>query len=132
MINKHISLELNIAKPLPVISIDREAFSRALINLLDNALKYSDKKGTIRLCALAEGDVVKLSVEDKGPGIRKDAQKKVFEKFYRAQDEDNRHIEGSGIGLTLVAHIVKAHGGELKFESREGEGTEFIIQLPLI
>jgi signal transduction histidine kinase len=130
-LDKKTTLECEIPDRLPFIHADREAISRALFNLLDNAAKYSGKNPVIQLRAGLEDDTVFLEVQDTGAGIGKDEQKKVFEKFYRSSDPANKNIEGSGIGLTLVDHIVKAHGGEVKMESELEKGTRVTIQLPI-
>lgn len=131
VVNKPVTLECEISENLPHISGDREGISRALFNLLDNAVKYSGRDPVIYFRARAEGDAVFLVVQDLGAGISKDEQKRVFEKFYRSADPANRNIEGSGIGLTLVNHIVKAHGGEVLLESVVGEGTRVTLKLPV-
>ncbi len=132
MANKKVNLKCEIADDLPDIHADREAVSRALFNLLDNAVKYSGKDPMVHLRARSEGDRVFLEVQDMGAGIRRDEQKKVFEKFYRSADPIHRNIEGSGIGLTLVVHIVKAHGGEVMMESDVGKGTRVTLLLPVL
>ena len=129
--DKHVTLECEISDHLPDIYADREALSRALFNLLDNAVKYSGKDALIYFRAYFEGEKVILEVQDMGIGISKDEQKKVFEKFYRSPDSAHKNIEGSGIGLTLVDHIVKSHGGDVLMESDLGEGTRVIIKLPI-
>lgn len=132
MANKEVTLKCEIAANLPAIRADREATSRALFNLLDNAVKYSAKDPVVNLRARPEGDRVFLEVQDMGPGIPKAEQKKVFEKFYRSADPAHRNIEGSGIGLTLVGHIVKAHGGDVMMESDVGKGTRVTLQFPVL
>ena len=132
MADKKMTLECKIQNSLPVIRADREAISRVLFNLLDNAVKYSGKNPVIQLRAFAKNEAVFLEVQDKGAGISKDDQKKVFQKFYRSSLPASKRIEGSGIGLTLVDHIVKAHGGRVMLESDLGKGTTVTIELPLL
>ena len=129
--DKHVTLECEISDHLPTIEADREGISRALFNLLDNAVKYSGKDPLIYFRARFEGEAVYLEVQDMGVGISKEEQKKVFEKFYRSVDPAQRNIEGSGIGLTLVDHIVKAHGGEVILESDLDKGTRVTLKLPI-
>ena len=129
--DKEISLHCEAENGLPVIHADREAMSRALFNLLDNAVKYSGKDPTVTLRARIDGDAVCLEVQDNGPGIRKEERTKVFEKFYRSQNPEHADIEGSGIGLTLVDHVARAHGGAVKIESAPGGGTWVTLRLPL-
>ena len=132
MADKKMTLECEIQESLPAIHADREALSRALFNLLDNAVKYSGKNPVIRLRASLEEEAVFLEVHDRGAGISKDDQKKVFEKFYRSSHPASKNIEGSGIGLTLVDHIVKAHGGQVMMESDLDQGTRVTIKLPIL
>ncbi len=132
MANKKMTFECEIQDPLPVIHADREAISRALFNLLDNAVKYSGKNPVIHLRAFLEEEAVFLEVQDMGAGISKDDQKKVFEKFFRSSQPASKNIEGSGIGLTLVDHIVKAHGGQVMIESDLGQGTRVTLKMPIL
>jgi signal transduction histidine kinase len=132
MADKKMILECEIQDPLPAIHADREAISRALFNLLDNAVKYSGKNSVIHLRAFLKEEAVFLEVQDMGAGISKDDQKKVFEKFFRSSHPASKNIEGSGIGLTLVDHIIKAHGGQVKMESDLGQGTRVTLKLPIL
>jgi len=132
MADKKMTLECEIQDTLPAIRADREAISRALFNLLDNAVKYSGKNPVIHLRAFLKEEAVFLEVQDMGAGISKDDQKKVFEKFYRSSDPASKNIEGSGIGLTLVDHIIKAHGGQVMMESDLGQGTRVTLKLPIL
>lgn len=127
---KEFTITSEIKNQMPKVPADTEALSRALFNLLDNALKYSGKVRNVSLRAWAKGESVFLEVEDKGIGISKEEQKKIFEKFYRCDNARESDTKGSGIGLTLVAHIVKAHRGEVILESDEGKGTKITIKLP--
>jgi signal transduction histidine kinase len=113
------------------VNADREALSRALFNLLDNAVKYSGESRNVFLRAWSDKGNVFFEVRDEGIGISKDEQEKVFEKFYRTQIVHNSNIKGSGIGLTVVSHIVKAHGGEVLLESEVGKGTKVTIRIPV-
>jgi signal transduction histidine kinase/tetratricopeptide (TPR) repeat protein len=132
MANKKMTFECKIQGPLPVIRADKEAISRALFNLLDNAVKYSGKNPVIHLRAFLEENEVFLEVQDTGAGISKDDQKKVFEKFFRSSHSACKNVEGSGIGLTLVDHIARAHGGQVKMESDLGQGTRVTIKLSVL
>jgi signal transduction histidine kinase len=132
MAGKKMTLDYEIQDDLPAVHADKEAISRALFNLLDNAVKYSGKNPMIHLRASHEEETVFLEVQDEGAGISKDDQKKVFQKFHRASHPASKDIEGSGIGLTLVDHIVKAHGGQVTMESDLGQGTRVTIKLPAL
>jgi len=98
MAGKKMTLDYEIQDDLPAVHADKEAISRALFNLLDNAVKYSGKNPIIHLRASHEGEAVFLEVQDAGAGISKDDQKKVFQKFYRSSHPASKSIEGSGIG----------------------------------
>jgi signal transduction histidine kinase len=123
-------LELLISEETPEVEVDKEAVSQALINLLNNAFKYSPKEKFIRVELRPEGDEILLSVLDRGIGIAKAEQKKIFEKFYRAEDSLVHETKGSGLGLSLVRHIMEAHGGEVRVESALGKGSTFVLVLP--
>jgi signal transduction histidine kinase len=101
-----------------------------LDNLLDNAIKYSVKKPRIFLRAWPSEKNVFLEVEDNGVGISKEDQKQVFKKFYRSSRLEEKMVKGSGIGLTIVEHIVRAHGGEVVLKSAIGKGTKVTIRIP--
>lgn len=127
---QNVSIICDISDQIPIITADQEAISRVLSNILDNALKYSDTGKKISFKVWAEDKSVFFEVEDEGLGISKDDLKRVFEKFYRAKDPKDKNIEGSGIGLTLVDHIVRAHDGEISLESNRGKGTKVRVRLP--
>jgi len=124
-------LELAVDEELPEIPLDREAISQALINLLNNAIKYSRDEKHIRIEARRDGARILVSVSDRGIGIAKPEQRKIFEKFYRAEDSLVHETKGSGLGLSLVRHIVEAHGGSVDVESVPGRGSTFTLRLPL-
>ncbi len=124
-------LETEIAEGMPVIRADKDSLSRAIFNLLDNAVKYSGEKPRVVLRAWSGEDQIFLQVEDEGIGISVAEQKRIFEKFYRSNRALEGNIKGSGIGLPLVEHIVRAHGGKVLLESEPGKGTRVTIELPV-
>jgi signal transduction histidine kinase len=124
-------LEENIEPNLPIVYVDREAIARALVNLVNNALKYSDREKYLSVKLYKDLGVVKLEVVDHGIGIERRDQSKIFEKFYRAGDPLVHNTKGSGLGLSLVRHISRAHGGEIEVESTPGRGSKFTLSLPL-
>ena len=128
---KDFTLDTEIADGLPVISAEKDSLSRAVLNLLDNAVKYSGANPRVVLRAWLEEDTVSLQVEDHGIGIGKFEQKKVFEKFYRSASAQESDVKGSGIGLPLVEHVVRAHGGKVLLESEPRKGTRVTIRLPV-
>jgi signal transduction histidine kinase len=125
------TFEENIAKDIPPVNVDREAIARSLLNLVNNALKYSKDKKYIGVSLYRANGSVRLEVADHGIGIPIAEQDKIFEKFYRCGDPLVHNVKGSGLGLSLVRHIVRAHGGEVKVESAPDQGSKFTIDLPL-
>ncbi|HEX3128451.1 MAG TPA: HAMP domain-containing sensor histidine kinase [Thermoanaerobaculia bacterium] len=119
--------------PLPPVRLDPGAIAQSLSNLLDNAVKYSyqteDKE--IRVGLRREGDSIVISVQDHGAGIPRDEQKKIFDRFHRVGTGLVHDVKGSGLGLSIVQHIVEAHHGHVTVESRVGEGSTFSIHLPI-
>jgi signal transduction histidine kinase len=125
------AFEESIDSNLPAVPVDREAIARALVNLVNNALKYSTDEKFLGVKLYRDSGVVKLEVADHGIGIARRDQSKIFEKFYRAGDPLVHNTKGSGLGLSLVRHITQAHGGEIVVESIPGKGSKFILSLPL-
>jgi signal transduction histidine kinase len=117
--------------PLPPVFVDGEAMSQALINLLDNAVKYSGEAHEIEIRLSHEGGFVNIAVRDHGIGLSREDQQKVFEKFYRVCTGLIHESRGSGLGLSLVKHIVEAHHGRVTVESEPGRGSTFTIHLPV-
>jgi len=117
--------------PVPPMRVDREAMARSLVNLVNNALKYSQDRKYIGVNLYRENGAVKLEVIDHGIGIPSQEQHKIFEKFYRVGDPLVHNTKGSGLGLSLVRHIVQAHGGEVMVDSAPGQGSKFTITLPV-
>jgi signal transduction histidine kinase len=128
---KNFSLETEIKDGIPVIPADKDSLARAVLNLLDNAVKYSGGNPRIVLRAWSSEDVVNIQVEDHGIGISRSDQKKIFEKFYRSESAIESDVKGSGIGLPLVEHVVRAHGGKVLLESEPDKGTRVTIRLPV-
>ena len=122
--------EFRADRGLPPLRVDREALGRALWNLLDNAVKYSPGRPAIWVDLAREGKRVALRVRDQGPGIPVEEQKEIFNKFVRGSAARASSVKGTGIGLAMVRHTIRAHGGEVRVESRPGEGSTFTILLP--
>lgn len=125
------AFEQHIDQSLPAVRVDREAIARALVNLVNNALKYSAQEKFVGVKLYRANDLLKLEVVDRGIGITRREQAKIFEKFYRTGDALVHNTKGSGLGLSLVRHITHAHGGQVEVESAPGKGSKFIMTLPL-
>jgi signal transduction histidine kinase len=126
------AFEEKIAEDVPPLSVDREAMARSLLNLVNNALKYSQDQKYIGVNLFRDNGSVKLEVVDHGIGIPQSEQQKIFDKFYRVGDPLVHNTKGSGLGLSLVRHIVRAHGGEVLVDSVPGRGSKFTINLPVV
>ena len=124
------TVALDIANDLPLLKVDRGALVDALVNLLTNAYKYSPERGKIRLRARADDRFVRISVIDQGLGIARREHRRIFDKFYRANELLSSDVEGSGLGLAIVRHVVQAHGGRVELESELGKGSTFTLLLP--
>jgi len=125
------TLEVEVAEDLPEVEIDPEAIEQALLNLVNNAIKYSSDQKYVRLVVRRDGERILIAVRDKGIGVAKADQKRIFEKFYRAENTLVHTTKGSGLGLALVQHIMEAHGGSVELESAPGVGSTFTLVLPL-
>ena len=109
---------------------DKDKITQALVNILSNAIRYSNEGSTIFIEEKLKDNKVIISIEDQGIGISEEDLKYVFERFYRADKSRTRATGGTGIGLTIVKSIVSSHGGEVKLESKLGDGSKFTIILP--
>jgi signal transduction histidine kinase len=124
------TFEENI-REVPPLKVDREAIARSVLNLVNNSLKYSQDRKHIAVNLYPDSGSVKLEVADHGIGIPSDEQSKIFDKFYRVGDPLVHNTKGSGLGLSLVRHIVQAHGGQVTVDSTPGRGSIFTISLPV-
>jgi len=116
---------------LPDMPMDASAIDRAIANLVDNAIKYSNGGEQIEVRLSADNGEAAIAVTDHGIGIPKDEQERIFERFHRVSTGLVHDVRGSGLGLSLVHHIVDAHGGRVTVDSRPGEGSTFTIHLPM-
>jgi signal transduction histidine kinase len=124
-------LRVHVETGLPPVNADKDALKQAVLNLLTNAMKYSGKSRAIEVRVGPQNGNAMIQVADHGLGIPESEQKRIFEKFYRANVPENHAISGTGLGLALVAHIAGAHHGSVRVESKVGEGSTFSILLPL-
>lgn len=127
--DKNLTLTIDVPNHL-YVSADFTKMERVLLNLLDNAVKYTERGGRIRVGAQREGNHVRISVSDTGIGIPEDDLPHVFERFYRVDKARSRRMGGSGLGLAIVREIVEAHGGKASVQSRLGEGSVFSVEFP--
>ena len=132
IINSGFDVQTNIQPDLPPVLIDRDAMEQAISNLLDNAIKYSGDVKQLSIATERRGSDLSIEIADRGIGIPRAEQAKVFEKFYRVGNGLVHDVKGSGLGLSLVKHIVEAHNGTISVESEVGKGSRFTILLPLI
>ncbi|MGZ3427173.1 MAG: sensor histidine kinase, partial [Polyangia bacterium] len=120
-----------IADHLPLIDVDPEAMSEALLNVMSNALRYTPRdKKEISVRAVKRDKEIVISISDNGPGIPQHEQSRIFEKFYRVVDPALPDVDGTGLGLAMVHHIVRAHRGRITVQSDVGKGAAFHIVLP--
>ena len=124
-------LHFSVEEDVPELQVDPDAIQQAILNLLTNAMKYSGDAREIDLTIAARNGDAVIEVKNRGLGLAPEEQKHVFEKFYRAPSHESRLIAGTGLGLTLVAHIAKAHHGRVEVESSPGAGSTFSILLPI-
>lgn len=120
-----------IPKDIPHLFVDRDALSQAIINLLDNASKFSPDKKEIYVNLKSDAENVIIEVKDKGIGIPHDEINKIFDKFYQGKNTLRHSVKGTGLGLTLVKYIAEAHGGRISVESKVGQGSTFSLIFPL-
>jgi signal transduction histidine kinase/tetratricopeptide (TPR) repeat protein len=124
-------IRLEVDGEVPTIRADGEALSRALANLLGNAVKFTPTGKSVRVGLRRDGENVVLEVGDEGIGIHADEIGKIFEKFFQGRNARDLSARGTGLGLTLVKHIAEAHGGKVLVESQVGQGSKFTLVLPI-
>jgi two-component system phosphate regulon sensor histidine kinase PhoR len=129
--SKLLSASLEAPDDLPVVAADEHRLQEVIYNLLDNAVKYSQPEGKIRLEAHRDGEMVRISVLDEGAGIAASDLPRIFERFYRADKARSRQLGGTGLGLSIVKHIAQLHGGSVEAASEPGRGTTISIILPV-
>ncbi|MBK8173513.1 MAG: two-component sensor histidine kinase [Sandaracinaceae bacterium] len=131
-LGRKVDVKLDIAPSLPKVSADRAAFIDALVNLLSNAYKYTTEDKLISVTVTADDKWVSVAVRDNGMGIARGEHRRVFEKFYRADERLSREVEGSGLGLAIVNHVARGHRGRVDLVSAPGKGSTFTLLLPAL
>jgi signal transduction histidine kinase len=128
-----MTVETDLASDLPQVRGDAAALRRALDNLVANAVKFAASGGwlAVRVASRPDEGTVVVRVEDRGPGIPRDERERVFEPFFRGPAAERNATPGSGLGLSLVRHVVRAHGGRVRVEGREGGGAAVVLELPV-
>ena len=129
---KTLSLDVRCPENKVVISGDEESLNQLLINLLDNAIKYTPEGGKVTVQLTTNHEQVIIEVEDNGIGIELAEQKRIFERFYRVDKARSKTLGGTGLGLSIVKHIVIRHQGHIALESAPGQGSLFRVTLPLV
>jgi signal transduction histidine kinase len=128
--SRHQILTNSLPEKLPAVWVDADMIRRVLINLIENASKFTQPEGKIELGAICDGEWLQMWVQDNGPGIPFADQEKIFEKFTRLKSKGS--VNGLGVGLAFCRLIVEGHGGKIWVESNTGQGAKFIITLPLV
>jgi signal transduction histidine kinase len=130
-VNSGFDIQANMQPDLPPVLMDRDAMAQAISNLLDNAIKYSRDVKQLSITTQTVRSNLSIEIADHGIGIPRTEQEKIFEKFYRVGNGLVHDVKGSGLGLSLVKHIIEAHKGTISVESDVGKGSRFTILLPL-
>tara|TARA_B100000609_G_scaffold175108_1_gene152187 strand:- start:1612 stop:3474 length:1863 start_codon:yes stop_codon:yes gene_type:complete len=127
--NKHIEITTDVAQDTTLWA-DARAFDQVLLNLLDNAVKYTPEGGRVTIRAVQHGEYVRVEVQDNGPGLEPHHRERIFERFYRVDEGRSRHIGGTGLGLAIVKHLVQAMRGQVGVEAAKPSGSIFWFTLP--
>ena len=129
-LDKRLNTVLDIEESLPPLKGNRFLLEQMIINLMDNAVKYTPEGGTIGIRCFKSNSELVLEVFDTGIGIPKEHIPRIFERFYRVDRTRSRKLGGTGLGLSIVKHIVILHGGKIEVQSEEGKGSRFIVTIP--
>ncbi|MCI0579498.1 MAG: GAF domain-containing protein [Chloroflexi bacterium] len=129
---KPIKVFTEMAPSLPLVHADHARITQVLTNLLDNAFHYTPAEGEIKVRVVSNGNYVVISITDTGIGISKENQKKIFDRFFRAEDAEVQRVAGTGLGLSIVRSLIEMHGGRIEVESTLGKGSTFTFSLPLV
>ena len=127
--DKNLKFEMDLPPELTAVAVDKDLLRIAINNLLVNAIKYTPAGGRISMTAAETDSAIEIRVADNGIGISPEDQDKIFDKFYRAENDEVRNIGGHGLGLPLAREIIELHRGQLSVSSERGKGSEFIACL---
>jgi signal transduction histidine kinase len=127
----NIQLSLQIEPNLPLVLTDPQRIKLVLGNLINNALRYTQKEGWVKINLMKKGNLIRCEVQDNGVGIPKEDQKKIFQKFFRSQNIMKYQTEGTGLGLFIAKAFIKASQGKMGFWSKEGKGSTFWFEIPI-
>ncbi len=125
-----ITLRLATPEVIPPAMADKDLAKQCLMNLVENAIKYSESGKDVVVRLAEEVDCIRMETIDSGSGIREEELGRVFEKFYRGRSSERKQVSGSGLGLAFVRQAIEAQGGTVSVESRYGRGSRFSILLP--
>lgn len=128
---QELTISTAISDEIPIISADVAMLERAVINLIDNAIKYTPNRGRVEVGLSRQDEMIIFSVRDTGLGISADNKKQLFERHFRIPRNEHKKIKGSGLGLFIVRSVAQRHGGTAWVESVEGEGSTFFISIPM-
>jgi signal transduction histidine kinase len=129
--DKDIKLLLDVDKNIPDVNVDSTQIERVFINLVNNAIKFTPERGTITVRAKKDAEKITISVIDTGIGIKREDLNKLFNEFYRVDNEINQNVKGTGLGLALAKKIVEAHSGKMSVASEPQKGSTFYFTLPI-
>jgi signal transduction histidine kinase/putative methionine-R-sulfoxide reductase with GAF domain len=132
LLAKRLTVERSFAAGLPPLEADPDLLKQVLVNLINNAAKFSHEVSPITIHAVPAGERMQIVIEDRGMGIPPDKLGRVFERFYRVEEGGAEHVGGSGLGLAIVKSVVELHGGTIRVESELNQGSRFILELPLV
>ncbi len=132
LLAKSLTVNRAFAPGLPSLEADADLLKQVLVNLINNAAKFSRESTAVTIHATTVGERMQIIVEDRGMGIPQDKLSRVFERFYRVEEGGAERVGGSGLGLAIVKSVVELHGGTIRVESELGQGSRFVLELPLI
>jgi signal transduction histidine kinase len=128
---QELTISVSVADDLPIINADANMLERGVINLVDNAIKYTPNGGKIEVGVKRGQNEVIISVKDNGLGISPEYQTHIFDRHVRIPRKEHKKVKGSGLGLFIVRSVAQRHGGDAWLESTEGKGTTFYLSIPL-